>query len=318
MRVAVAGAGDLVDRRAQLAAERVVPAARGVVVVRPGVDDLVLAVVGEPVRAVRVGVERVLHDRHPRVAEAVAQPLDGRGDDAEVLGDQRQLPELRGRGVEHRAARPALPAARQRVPRSGRHRPVGDEAAEVVDAGEVVELERAPQPLDPPAVAAALQRRPVVERVAPQLALVGERVGRRARHGAVLEELGMGAVVGAAGRDVDGDVADQLHAAIYGVLTQRGPLAVEADLVGDRPAGVLPVVDPVGVALAEVQLLLARDLRPRIGQEPRPRGECGLRLVRRPVAVRRAEGEHLPPRLAGVGQPVDERVRLRPERCSGK
>ena len=50
----------------------------------------------------------------------------------------------------------------------------------MVDPREVEELERAPQPLDPPAVAAALQRRPVVERVAPQLALVGEGVGRRA------------------------------------------------------------------------------------------------------------------------------------------
>ena len=168
-----------------------------------------------------------------------------------------QLPELGRRGVEHRAAGAALPVARQRVARRRGHRPVGDEAAEVVDAGEVVEVEGAPQALDPPAVAAPLQRRPVVERVAPQLALVGERVGRRAGDGAGLEELRVGAVVGAAGRDVDRDVADQLHAAVERVAAQRGPLAVEADLVGERSAAAErdPVVDPRGVALAEVELL---------------------------------------------------------------
>ena len=147
-----------------------------------------------------------------------------------------ELAELGRRGVEDRAARPALPVPGQRVAGPRRHRPVGDEAAEVVDAGEVVEVERAPQPLDPPAVAAPLQRRPVVERVAPQLALVGERVGRRAGDGAGLEQLGVGPVVGAAGRDVDRDVADQLHAAVERVAAQRRPLAVEADLVGQRSA----------------------------------------------------------------------------------
>ena len=168
-----------------------------------------------PVRAARVvGVEAELQHDHARVAEPVAQPLDRRRDDAQVLGDQRQLaPQRRGRGVEHRAARPAPPAAAERVARAGRHRPVGHEAAEVVDAREVDELEGPPQARHPPAVAAPLQRRPVVDRVAPQLALVGERVRRRARDHAGLEELGMGAVLGAARRDVDRHVADQPHAA---------------------------------------------------------------------------------------------------------
>ena len=65
------------------------------------------------------------------------------------------------------------------------------------------------QPLDPPAVAAAPQRRPVVERVAPELALVGVRVGRRAGDDAALEQLRVRAVVGAAGGDVDRHVADE-------------------------------------------------------------------------------------------------------------
>src|SRR3712207_6864395 len=46
------------------------------------------------------------------------------------------------------------------------------EAAEVVNARGVEELERTRQPRHPPAVPAPAQRRPVVERVAPQLPLV--------------------------------------------------------------------------------------------------------------------------------------------------
>ena len=186
-------------RAAAVRRQRAVPAQQRVVVVGARVDDLVLAVVGEVVRRVRVRVEVVLQDRHPRVAEAVAQALDRRGDDAEVLGDQRPAPRAR-RAAASNTARPGprfqRPESAWRRRRG--HRPVGDEAAEVVDAGEVVEVEGAAQALDPPAVAAALQRRPVVERVAPQLALVGERVGRRAGDGAGLEELRVGAVVGAA------------------------------------------------------------------------------------------------------------------------
>ena len=42
----------------------------------------------------------------------------------------------------------------------------------------------------------------------------------------------MGAMVGAARRDVDRHVAEQPHAAVGGVAPQRAPLAFEAHLVG--------------------------------------------------------------------------------------
>jgi hypothetical protein len=287
------------------------------VVVGAGVDDLVLAVVGEVVRGVRVRVEVVLQDRHPGVAEAVAQALDCRRDHAEVLRDQRQLAELGGRGVEDRAARAALPAPRQGVARALRHGPVGDEAAEVVDAGEVVEVERAPQALDPPAVAAPPQRRPVVERVAPQLALVGVCVGRRARHRVVAEDLRMRPVVDRAGRDIDRHIADQPHAALLGMRAQCRPLAVEPHLVGHRAAP-SPLADPVRVALAEVQIRVLRHRRARVGKQSRPCRERRRGLVRRSVPIRRPERQHLPPRLARIGEPVDEPVRFATQPSTGQ
>ena len=215
-------------------------------------------------------------------------------------------------GVERRAAGPARPAPAERVAGAAGHRPVGGEAAEVVDPREVEELERAAQAVGPPAVAAALQRAPVVQRVAPQLALVGVRVGRRAGDGVGAEQLGVRAVVDRPGGDVDRHVADQPHAALRRVRAQRRPLALEPHLVGDRAARAepRPVLDPVRVALAEVELLGARDPRPRLGQQPAPRGERRRRPVGRAVAVRRPQREHLPPRLPGLRQPVDEAVRL--------
>ena len=183
-----------------------------------------------------VGVEAELHDDHPREAERAAQALDRLGDDAEVLGDQRQRAELARGGVEDGPPGAAAPAPAARVGRALGHRPVGDEAAEMIDPGDIEERERASQALGPPAVAALLQRRPVIQRVAPQLAAIAVGVGRRARDVAGAKQLRPSAVVGAAGRDVDRDVADQPHAARDGVGAQRAPLAGEADLVGDRAA----------------------------------------------------------------------------------
>ena len=78
------------------------------------------------------------------------------------------------------------------------------------------------------------QRVPVVERVAPVLAVAREEVGRHAGDDAALEELRVGAVVGAVRRDVDGHVAEDAHAALGRVRAERAPLALEAHLPGRR------------------------------------------------------------------------------------
>ena len=133
------------------------PGERRVVVVRPRVGDAVLArpSIGSP-RPPGAGTAAPTMPGQP---ELVAQPLDRRRDHAEVLGDQRQLAELAPR--PRRRARG--PGPRRQLPssavsRAARHRPVRDEAAEVVDPRRVDELERAPEALDPPAVAGRAQR----------------------------------------------------------------------------------------------------------------------------------------------------------------
>ncbi len=318
---AIPRAGELgLDQRASRGIERLVPAAHRVVVVRARVDD------ARARRGARSGAalsgssgsKPNCSTTIPGSPSDVAQPLDRRGDHAEVLGDQRQrAPSSRRGGVEQRAARArAASDPPRRVARVRGHRPVGDEAAEVVDPRQVEELERAPQPLDPPAIAAPLQRRPVVQRVAPQLALVGVgvRAARRPRT-PVAEQLGVRAVVGAVRRDVDRRrrrYSRTPRSAAY--ARSADPLALEAHLVGDArraAAKPLPVLDPVapgarGSRAPRPSTRGARGSASRPGQA----GERRARLVRRAVAVRRAERQHLPPRLPGGGQPVDEAVRL--------
>ena len=206
--------------------------------------------------------------------------------------------------------RPPASALRRRVPR--RNRPVGDEAAEVVDAGEVDELEGAPEPLAPPVEAGRAVDRPVVQRVPPALAGRAERVGRRAGDLAAREQLRPAIVIGAAVGDVDRHVADQPDAALGRVGPQRPPLPLEAHLVGERlRAGeARPAAGPEGMARDEVLDLAGRDPRGRPGQELRGRREGRRRPVRRAELVGRPERQDLPPRLACRLEPVDEAVRI--------
>ena len=71
---------------------------------------------------------------------AFAQSIHFRRDDPEVLGDDRQVPELVFDGVEYCVARTRLPGSDAGVRRIGGHRPVGLEAAEMIDAHEIGQL----------------------------------------------------------------------------------------------------------------------------------------------------------------------------------
>ena len=145
----------------------------------------------------------------------------------------------------------------------------------MIDPGEVVQRERPPQPLDPPAVALLGERVPVEERIAPVLPQGAELVRRCAGHGTLQEELRMGQMVDAVLGDIDRDVPDQPDPALACVLAQRRPLAVEANLVGDAPARPLPVCDPVRVRTAVRRELTGRDWSVRLGQETVPGSERG-------------------------------------------
>ena len=79
----------------------------------------------------------------------------------------------------------------------------------MIDPGEVDELERPAEALDPPAVALPAHRAPVVHGLAPELAVGVGDVRGGAGLEPLAEEAGVCHDVGAVVRDIDRDVADQ-------------------------------------------------------------------------------------------------------------
>ena len=230
-------------------------------------------------------------------------------------------PSSRRARVERRRARARGASAAARVARARRDRPVGDEAAEMVDADEIEERERAPQPLDPPAVAAAPQRRPVVERVAPPLARAAKASGGAPAHGAALEELagGRGGRRSPARRRAAGRRSARTpRSAAYA----RSAVHSRSKRTWSRPRA----RPPASRAQSSIQndsrarnavLLGARDRRRADRRAARGSTRTPSAAGRGSRAVGRAERQHLPPRLAGGGEPVDERVGVAAEPPEG-
>ena len=110
------------------------------------------------------------------------------------------------------------------------------EADEMIEPDRVEATQVAAQPLNPPAVAGFAQARPVVERVAPELAVGAEVVGRHAGDAAPFallveqEQLLVLPDVGAIVRHEHRNIAEQQHAQVTRVPAQALPLAIEQQL----------------------------------------------------------------------------------------
>ena len=191
-------------------------------------------VVGE-VLAVHLA-ERELEDLHAGQAERREELAHVVRDLPEVLGDDRDVAErVPDREKEHEAG-PRLPAPLARRGRARGDRPVAREGAEVVEADEVGEAEVRADTLDPPVERLRFEDVPAVQRMAPELPVLAEGVGRDARDelgpagGIDGEEPPLRPDVGAVERDVDREVAhDRDPACVRGALDPL-PLPVKEEL----------------------------------------------------------------------------------------
>ena len=84
-----------------------------------------------------IAAEGELQDRHAREAEALAQRLDLGRDDAQVLGDDRQLAERACRASKSAAPGPFTHWPLTAVVVAAGNLPVGLEAAEVIEPDQV-------------------------------------------------------------------------------------------------------------------------------------------------------------------------------------
>lgn len=208
------------------------PTARRLVVVGAHIGDGVGDVVMRQV--VRVGaLKGKLQDLHAGEARVVAHVDDAGGEEAQVLGDDGQRAELFLERLEELEAGTLRPRTVGRIGRGERHLPIGLEAAEVIQADDVVHVEGGANAALPPGEAVGLHGVPVVDGVAPVLAGGRELVGRRAgdAHGIAggvdLKELRRRPHLDGVTRDIDGQVADDENVALVGIGLEAAPLAIE-------------------------------------------------------------------------------------------
>ena len=213
-----------------------------------GVGHAVAGVVVGQVDAVLAGKGKLQHLHAGETA--VGQQLADRVKHlAQILGHDGQLAQGVVQGAEQVHAGAVLPAAVAGGAFPSRDSPVGVEAAEVVDAQDVVDEQGVADAADPPGVAGAAVVVPIIQGVAPQLAVGGKVVRRAACHaaglavGVGLKQFAARPGIGGVGGNVDGNITHDGYAFALGIGVQGAPLAVE--LVLDKR----PEADLLGVFL---------------------------------------------------------------------
>ena len=247
------------------------------------------------VRQIVAGLARVkgeLEDLHSREAGVLDQLRDARRQIAQVLRYEARVVEPVAQHAHEADSRPCAPLAVYRGGVAVGHRPVAVKAAEMVYAYDVVEVLRVLDAAYPPAIAVGFHMLPVVEGIAPELAVGREIVRRHARHSrrhialVQQEALGVAPHVGAVQCDVYRDIADYLYAQRVDVLTQGVPLFEEQVLRVREEAYVaveLAAVFIKRLVLAHARVLI-RPLNPALHAEmPFESHEQGI--VRQPAAV---------------------------------
>ena len=197
-----------------------------------GVDHTVLDMVVGQVLVIPAAEGKLQHFHAGK--GAVSQQLPHAGEQlAQVLGDDGQLAQRSLQGLKEVHAGAVFPLAGLGGGTVGRDGPVGIEAPEVVDAQQVVDAQGMAHPLDPPCISSLFMIRPVIQRVAPQLTVGGEIIRRAACHtgktalGIQLEQLAAHPGIHRVGRDIDGDIAQDLHTLVVGILLHSLPLGAE-------------------------------------------------------------------------------------------
>ena len=141
-------------------------------------------------------------------------------------------------GVDEGPVRPLLPVTARSGLVPGGDGIIALEAPEMVDADDIVDGGGVLDTPFPPAEVLGLMAGPVVERVAPELAVGGKGVGRAPGHigqmdGSIgLEQFRTCPEVAGVWADVDGDVSHQPDAVAVGVGLEGIPLGVEEELHG--------------------------------------------------------------------------------------
>ena len=232
-----------------------------------GVSHAVGRVVMRQIQAIGA-VQTELQHLHAGESAFRQQHTDGIKNFAQILGHNGQVTQSGAQSAEqvHAGALFPLAAAGVFVPR--RDSPIGIKAAEVVNTQDIINAQRMAHAAHPPGIVGTLVVGPVIQRVAPQLAILGKIVRRAASHAAGvalavhLKQLTACPRIGRIRRHIDGNIAHDLDALAVGICFQGLPLLGELILHKG------PEAQFIGMAGAE--------LFQRLGVAQAQRGRPGL------------------------------------------
>ena len=180
----------------------------------------------------------------------------------------------------------------------------------MVDAEQVVDAQRVAHPLDPPGVSRLFMIGPIVQRVAPQLAVGGKIIRRAAGHpgktalGVQLKQGPAHPGIHRIGGDVDGDIAQNFHALGVGVGLDLFPLEGKLVLQKFPEADLLLLLGPERCQSARVpQAVLPGPLGPALhlmrGLEGHVEG-----VILQPALVGQREGVVIVREIMGAAVPA--------------
>src|SRR6185295_13412264 len=158
------------------------PTNRCIVIMCAGVDDNVLMIVVRQIEILCIATKSKLQDAHPRETKTISQCFNVRRNHAQVLRNYRHLAKRFSDGSKQFSAGRRNPTPPFRSLIAARYLPARGETAEVIDACDIVGLERCADAINPPFETIRRHLLPVVKRIAPELARGAEVIRRYSRH----------------------------------------------------------------------------------------------------------------------------------------
>ena len=243
------------------------PARNGKVIVGSGVAYAVLfKIMWKAVICIIVFAESKFKDLHTGEAAIGKKLTDVVGEEAEIFRNDWVIFKLFFDNAEKIHTGTFSPFAVACGGIAVGHAVISGKSAEMVNAENVIFVPAGFEPCYPPFIAAFLVVIPVINRVAPKLAVNGKGIRRAACNTAgtalfvKIEKFRVCPDVAAVVRNVDGKVADDFYAALVGVIFKIMPLAVEF-ILEELPEADFPFVF-VGESFEKVGFAVAVNVYP--------------------------------------------------------
>ena len=188
------------------------------------------------IQAAAQTAEGKLQHHHAGELKMIAQTPNLIGNEAQILHHNRQFAQFVPECVKKFIARSMHPAATHSSGGTGWDFPITLKCPKMVNTHHIHLVQRCLNALNPPSETGLFQSIPIVERIAPALAGLTEKIGwNTGDHGwsalmVQLKDLLIGPDINAVGGNKNGNIANNPDPLLVSILSQAGPLLEEVEL----------------------------------------------------------------------------------------